>query len=535
MEKTGQSKKKLSLLSCIMVVVGSCVGAGIFFKNGDILKYSQHSLVLAIVCWLIAALGVLCMGLALIEIVSGCTKPSNLGMGMWCRVFNRPVIYKMCRNFIAYLYCPIILIALAYYFVQAFFSALGPLVNQWAPDWYVCAIIAFVILTWFFFTSGLSLKFFNVQNWIIMSLKFFPIIFAMIIGFVVLGMNHGHLQPGVNPVTPTLPALSKNVKELSYLSPVLGIVASIPAIFFTFNGFQYPANLVDDMKNPKHLPIGMIVGIIIVVLISLGISCSLIISTGDGTISGLQDWLKEKHAGWLYSVVYILIGLGILGVINGTIATAVKQVNELIMNKEILFSHSINKLTGRFANKDVLNGVLYYFLFTITIFIVATVIGCFYVPLDAIPNVNFSNQTLGLFNFVGEISNWDVLGIYIFIGLAIFGGLLNRKTNKVAVSKKKYFVVCAIISCCLVALATGYLFIQTFVDLGFAASAYRHHHINTNDLIPKILTLLVLFVFTGIICIPAFINKKPLTDDSQPSIIVESNSSVEPKISAVAV
>jgi amino acid transporter len=124
-----QQHKKLGLMSCIVVVVGGCVGAGIFFKNAQILAFSQHKIILAILCWLIGGIGVLCMGLSLIEVVTGCKKPSNLGMGAWCKTYNNNFIYKMCKNFIAYLYCPIILVALAYYFVQALFSAIGPLAN----------------------------------------------------------------------------------------------------------------------------------------------------------------------------------------------------------------------------------------------------------------------------------------------------------------------------------------------------------------------------------------------------------------------
>jgi hypothetical protein len=52
-------------------------------------------------------------------------------------------------------------------------------------------IIALAVLFWFFFTSGLSVKFFNVQNWIIMSVKFIPIVFAFLIGFIYIGLgNH---------------------------------------------------------------------------------------------------------------------------------------------------------------------------------------------------------------------------------------------------------------------------------------------------------------------------------------------------------
>ncbi|MBR2857761.1 hypothetical protein IKE96_00890 [bacterium] len=41
-------KKKIGFFSAMMIVVGSCIGAGIFFKAGKVLEYSQNSLILAI-------------------------------------------------------------------------------------------------------------------------------------------------------------------------------------------------------------------------------------------------------------------------------------------------------------------------------------------------------------------------------------------------------------------------------------------------------------------------------------------------------
>jgi amino acid transporter len=71
------------------------------------------------------------------------------------------------------------------------------------------------------------------------------------------------------------------------LTPVCGIIASIPAIFFAFNGFTYPANLTSDMKDPKKLPATMTIGLIIVTVIYIGISVSMLISSANGGIDGL--------------------------------------------------------------------------------------------------------------------------------------------------------------------------------------------------------------------------------------------------------
>jgi amino acid transporter len=44
------STKKLGFISCVVAVIGSCIGAGIFFKNQSILTNTGGNLILAIVC-----------------------------------------------------------------------------------------------------------------------------------------------------------------------------------------------------------------------------------------------------------------------------------------------------------------------------------------------------------------------------------------------------------------------------------------------------------------------------------------------------
>ena len=44
------TKKKIGFFSAMLVVVGSCIGSGIFFKAKSVLVGSQNSIILAMVC-----------------------------------------------------------------------------------------------------------------------------------------------------------------------------------------------------------------------------------------------------------------------------------------------------------------------------------------------------------------------------------------------------------------------------------------------------------------------------------------------------
>jgi amino acid transporter len=103
--------------------------------------------------------------------------------------------------------------------------------------------------------------------------------FAIVIGYVVVGMNNGSVVP---------PA-PKPSNGFTGLSPVLGIFASIPSIFFAFDGFYATAGIQSEMKEPKKVSKAMMVGLLIVSTISILISVSLLISSGTGKFGGLEQ------------------------------------------------------------------------------------------------------------------------------------------------------------------------------------------------------------------------------------------------------
>lgn len=120
--------KKISFFSAILVVMGSSIGAGIFFKSKGVLDGSQNSLVLAIVCWIIAAISVVAMALALVEISSA--RNDNLSLIGWTKVFNGRLTFKASKNFMFYIYLPLTYFFMPLYVILSLQDGLGALINQ---------------------------------------------------------------------------------------------------------------------------------------------------------------------------------------------------------------------------------------------------------------------------------------------------------------------------------------------------------------------------------------------------------------------
>jgi amino acid transporter len=115
--------------------------------------------------------------------------------------------------------------------------------------------------------------------------KFIPLAFAAIIGYVVVGTG------GVpSSVAHVVVDSNSGPRTFNSLTPFLGIMASIPAIFFAYDGFYTTAGIQTEMKDPKKVSMVMTVGLLIVSAIDILISISLLIPHySAGTITSLRD------------------------------------------------------------------------------------------------------------------------------------------------------------------------------------------------------------------------------------------------------
>jgi amino acid transporter len=87
---------------------------------------------------------------------------------------------------------------------------------------------------------------------------------------------------------PVYPVYDGHLPLFSDKLPVLGILSSIPAIFFAFDGFYSTAGIQGVMKEPKKISSAMGLGMAIVSALDIIISLSLLFGTHSGKISDLQ-------------------------------------------------------------------------------------------------------------------------------------------------------------------------------------------------------------------------------------------------------
>ena len=479
--------KQIGFLTAIMISVGSTIGAGIFFKNGAIFTNSGGSLAFTIATWLISFIGILAIGIALIEVTSA--NKDNGGIVEWVRKFAPKRMSKFSGSYMLLIFLPLNYLALPIYAVMSLTDAIQTYDPSFVFEGYQTALIGFGFFLWLatmaFFKFNASKK----LQWLFTVLKFLPMI--LIIIFALMHVSDHGVEHSTAP----------QAVGLTGFFPWLGIMASIPAIMFAVDGFY--------LKEPKKL--GVITAISVSVIMgSYLIFAVITATTGKGSYMGIDFLRNPKHKSVML-IINVSISMAVLGIVNG-FAMATYNMYESIDEKEKL------GIVKWFRDKFKINNN------AMAAFIVSIVLGTLsYILLTPIAILwwkasgysFYGSTSANLFEMMDLITNFTSLFIFIFIGIAIFGALLNRKTKKVEVKKSKFFVTSAIVSIVFIAVGAIYMLVDSVVNM---------FGVNGSDIKTSIVKFVILVLIVFISIIPLIIDFfKEFKNKKKPTSKVKTN------------
>ncbi len=502
-------KKKIGFFSAMMIVVGSCIGAGIFFKAGGVLTNSANSVVFAMFAWILAAFAVIAMGLALIEIASA--RNDNLSIIGWSQTFNGKLIYKSCKNFMVYIYLPLTYFFMPLYVVMSIQDGVGALTNAafgTSADWAIMMVIAIVMSVYFIVVCGVSSRVGNIQNWIITCVKFIPLVLAIGLGFAAFAQNGGQLPPDVDwGFKPATQETANSIYSFATMTPGFGLFIAVAAIFFAYDGFYVTAGIQSEMKEPKKTPLAILFGLIIVTVIYLLIAIAMSLGASGGNPFGFADWLKAKNLNWLYATFQILIGIGVLGIINGFALWSTRFMEDLVLADEVPFS---TKFAGKINPKTPWVGIMYNLVISLPIVIIFCIIGGLgYV--DAVGyGADYGTGVAQLYSFADLMGTWTALLAFAFITFAIAGAVKNRSTGLVKVQKTSYFMPMAICTIIINAIAIFFTFFEPIANLFFLfripTDGWSTNYVQ-DIFVPRLMVVVVLFLFIALMIAPIYIEE----------------------------
>lgn len=525
-------KKKISFFSAIIIVIGSVMGAGMFFKAGSVLKSSQGSILFSIFCWLIAVVAVILMTLALIEIASA--RNDNLSIIGWCQTFNSRVIYKACKNFMAYIYIPLSYFFLPLYFIMSIQDGVAALsggtayIGGQGYDWIITIVIVMATSVYFTVACGLSSRLGNLQNWVITAFNFVPVFIAVIVGAIGISQIGGVAggQAGVNAgiisaedigydFLKFVPTSGGTTAMFQTLSPGFGLFIAIGAIFFAYDGFYVTAGIQTEMKEPKKTPYALVYGLLAITVVYVTVAVVMSFASTDGSPYGmawifkttLEGELGVNGNGWgkglflnmnnpitLYAAFQILIGVGVLSIINAFGMWTPRFVEDLIKANELpLSTKYINKLDS--TRPKV--GIMYNLIVSIPVIIIFCAIGALgYVNSGGYNVTGYGDALTRLYSFGDLMATWCSVGAFTFILFPIIGALRNRKLHFVHTEQNKMLVPSAIICTMIMAPAIFLTYFVAIADLFmlFNVPASEPGYV-TDYLVPRIMLVVVLILY----------------------------------------
>ena len=294
-----EPNKAYRLPTAIAMIVGICIGSGIFFKSDTILEATGGSVPLGILVFLLGAVGIIFGGLSIGQLAARTAQPG--GLVAYAAEFVGPSFTGGVGWFQVFLYFPTLVAAVSravgHYFCSLF-SISDTLEAQ--------CLAGFLFFTLCFFWNICSAKLGGILQNAATALKLLPLLLIAVCGLF-LG------KPG-------------ETIELSAGSPVAtGWISAIGPIAFAYDGWVIATAISHEVKDarrnmPRALLIAPLFVTCVYILYFLGVSSLL----GPETVRAMGDRHVAFLAGRLLGpfgakVMLLFILIAVAGTLNGVI------------------------------------------------------------------------------------------------------------------------------------------------------------------------------------------------------------------------
>lgn len=339
MEKRGL-KKNLGVLAATAIVVGSVIGAGVFFKPYAIYKATGGAPGMGMLAWIIGGLASLFGALTFAEIAV--LKPNTGGM-----VTYLSDVYGKKLGFLAGWMQTII-------FYPAFLAGYGVRVGQeLAPllggkqyELPIAMGIIIIIVAFNVLGSKTASRF----QIVFTICKLIPLFILMIFGFILGNGSNPVFTPLVNNQTTTVGA-------------ALG--STLLAVLFAFEGWTNVGAVAGEMKNPgKDLPRAIVGGVSIIMFVYFIINIAYLrvlpadeLMNLESPASAVAEAIFGNIGGKLITTGIII---SVIGAANGFLLSGSRVAYQLAEEKALPFSNTLSKINSNHvpANSIILIGFL---------------------------------------------------------------------------------------------------------------------------------------------------------------------------------
>lgn len=326
-----KQREHYGLGTTISMIVGICIGSGIFFKADDILIETGGNVWLGVLVFVIGAFCVIFGSMTLSQLASRTKKIG--GVISYFEEFISPRAGAAFGWFQMFVYFPTITAVVSW--VSGIYTL--SLLNL-PSTLELQTLIGFIYLSFFFLLNYISYKWGGRFQNVTTLAKMIPLI-----GIGILGLFWTQSYPSL-PV-------DKPLVETGYVG--WGWLAALAPIAFSFDGWIVSTTITQEVKNHRrNMPLALAIGPLVVLVVYLTFFLGMIaivgpeyiLSTGDGAINQV-GYLIFGASGERILLAFVLIA--ILGVVNGVSLGYIRLPHTLATKGMIPFEEKVLRI-----NKD---------------------------------------------------------------------------------------------------------------------------------------------------------------------------------------
>lgn len=324
--------KKYSLFTAITMIVGICIGSGIFFKSDNILIATDGSILLGVLLFVVAAIAIVFGSLTIGELSSRIDHPG--GLISYAEHFINNKTACGFGWFQTFIYYPTITVVVAWVvgiYTCILFNLESSLMMQ--------VLIGFGFLTFCFLYNVIWPKFGAMFQNGATIIKMLPL---FILGF--LGIVFGDPLAGLNSIHPEAIASST-------------WLAALGPIAYSYDGWIVATSISGEIKHAKrNLPLALsiapLIVLVIYVLYFVGISSYVgpdaVMALGDSHVSvAAHDLLGTTFS----KMITIFVIISVMGTVNGLVTGFIRMPFSLALRDGMI--PGANKLAKVNARLDI--------------------------------------------------------------------------------------------------------------------------------------------------------------------------------------
>lgn len=322
-------KKEIHLFGALSTVMGTVIGAGVFFKTAAVVSHTQ-SASLTLFAWLLGGILTICAGLTVAELATAIPETGGA-------VKYIEAAYGKLPSFLlgwsqSLIYFPANIAALSIIFATQ-------LINLFHLSSSILLPIAVLTAVSITCLNLLGTKVGAVVQSATLIIKLIPIILIVLWGLFVPGQGAVSLFP------------VEAGGDQTFLG---GLSGALLASLFAYDGWLGVGAIAGEMKKPeKDLPKAIIFGLSFVTLIYLLINYIFLKTLPVDQLAGNLNAASEASAVIFGENGGKLVTIGILvsvyGALNGYTLTGIRVPYAMALENELPFSNYLSRLSKRFT------------------------------------------------------------------------------------------------------------------------------------------------------------------------------------------